>query len=227
MSRREQREQIFKILFGVEFHSAEELDEQIALYMEELGEIRQKEADYILNKVHSIVEHLDDLDSSLNAASKNWKTTRMAKAELSILRLAAYEIKYEEDIPVSEAWKKTDEFLTSDETFYIGATANTFEDIKRAVEQGASYIGLGPFRHTETKKKLSPVLGLEGYQKIIQQCKDAGYNIPIFAIGGICLEDVGALMQTGITGIAVSGAIINADDPVEETRRFINEINKY
>ena len=98
MSRREQREQIFKILFGVEFHSAEELDEQIALYMEELGEIRQKEADYILNKVHSIVEHLD---SSLNAASKNWKTTRMAKAELSILRLAAYEIKYEEDIPVS------------------------------------------------------------------------------------------------------------------------------
>ena len=101
MSRREQREQIFKILFGVEFHSAEELDEQIALYMEELGEIRQKEADYILNKVHSIVEHLDDLDSSLNAASKNWKTTRMAKAELSILRLAAYEIKYEEDIPVS------------------------------------------------------------------------------------------------------------------------------
>ena len=101
MSRREQREQIFKILFGVEFHSAEELDEQIALYMEELGEIRQKESDYILNKVHSIVEHLDDLDSSLNAASKNWKTTRMAKAELSILRLAAYEIKYEEDSPVS------------------------------------------------------------------------------------------------------------------------------
>ena len=101
MTRREMREHCFKILFGVEFHSAEELDEQIALYMEELGEIRQKEADYILNKVHSIVEHLDDLDSSLNAASKNWKTTRMAKAELSILRLAAYEIKYEEDIPVS------------------------------------------------------------------------------------------------------------------------------
>ena len=102
MNRREQREQIFKILFGVEFHSAEELDEQIALYNGRTWrKFRQKEADYILNKVHSIVEHLDDLDSSLNAASKNWKTTRMAKAELSILRLAAYEIKYEEDIPVS------------------------------------------------------------------------------------------------------------------------------
>lgn len=101
MSRREVREQIFKILFGIEFHSTEELDEQITLYMEELGEVRQKDSDYILNKVHSIVEHLDELDAALNAASKNWKTTRMAKAELSILRLAAYEIKYEEEIPVS------------------------------------------------------------------------------------------------------------------------------
>ena len=73
MSRREQREQIFKILFGVEFHSAEELDEQIALYMEELGEIRQKEADYILNKIHSIEEHLDDLDSSINTTRLNMK----------------------------------------------------------------------------------------------------------------------------------------------------------
>lgn len=132
-----------------------------------------------------------------------------------------------EDIPVSAAWKLVAFELGSDEVFYIGATANTFEDIQRAVEDGASYIGLGPFRHTETKKKLSPVLGLEGYQKIVQQCKEAGYDIPIYAIGGIRLEDVGPLMQTGITGIAVSGAIINADDPVEETRRFINEISKY
>lgn len=132
-----------------------------------------------------------------------------------------------EDVPVSTAWDIAAEQLYPDEVFYIGATTNTFEDIQRAIEEGASYVGLGPFRHTETKKKLSPVLGIEGYQKIIQQCKDAGYNIPIFAIGGICLEDVGPLMQTGITGIAVSGAIIHADDPVEETRRFINEINKY
>lgn len=132
-----------------------------------------------------------------------------------------------EDCTVADAWKKADELLSPNENFYIGATANTFEDICRAVGQGASYIGLGPFRHTETKKKLSPVLGLEGYRKIVNQCKEAGFNIPIFAIGGICLEDVAELMQTGITGIAVSGAIIHAADPVEETRRFINEINKY
>lgn len=101
MSRREQREQIFKILFGVEFHSVDELEEQIGLYMEDLGDIRKKDADYMTGKVRSIVEHMDEIDGMINQASKNWKTTRMAKAELSILRLAAYEIKYEEDIPVS------------------------------------------------------------------------------------------------------------------------------
>lgn len=101
MSRREQREQIFKILFGVEFHSAQELEEQIDLFMEDLGEIHKKEYDYITEKVRNIVAHIDEIDASINAASKNWKTTRMAKAELSILRLATYEIKYEEDIPVS------------------------------------------------------------------------------------------------------------------------------
>ena len=104
---------------------------------------------------------------------------------------------------------------------------NTFEDIRLAVERGASYIGLGPYRFTGTKKNLSPILGLDGYRKIIAQCKEAGIDIPICAIGGITLEDVGPLMETGITGIAVSGAIINASDPVEETRRFIEEINKY
>lgn len=132
-----------------------------------------------------------------------------------------------EDMPVSSAWDIVREDLYRDEVFWIGATANTFEDIQHAVEEGASYIGLGPFRFTETKKKLSPVLGLEGYRKIMEQCKAAGYQIPVFAIGGITLEDVGPLMETGITGIAVSGAIIHADNPVEETRRFIDEINKY
>lgn len=101
MNRREQREQIFKILFGIEFHSADELEEQIGLYMEDLGDIRKKDADYMTGKVRSIVEHMDEIDGMINQASKNWKTTRMAKAELSILRLAAYEIKYEDDIPVS------------------------------------------------------------------------------------------------------------------------------
>lgn len=109
----------------------------------------------------------------------------------------------------------------------IGATANTFEDIRQVVEDGADYIGLGPFRHTDTKKNLSPVLGLEGYRKIIARCIEEKIYIPIFAIGGIRVEDVGPLMETGINGIAISGAIINAADPAKETRRFLDEIKKY
>lgn len=130
------------------------------------------------------------------------------------------------DMPVSEAWHRIIE-KGQEELFLVGATANTFEDILKADREGASYIGLGPYRYTETKKNLSPILGLEGYRKIIGQCREAGLEIPIFAIGGIEFEDIAPLMETGIEGIAVSGAIINAEDPVEETRRFIREINKH
>lgn len=132
-----------------------------------------------------------------------------------------------EDMPLPDAWATVEQWLSTKEAFYVGATCNTFDDVRRAVAGGASYIGVGPFRYTETKKKLSPVLGLEGYRNIVGQCKEAGYEIPLFAIGGICLEDVAPLMETGIAGIAVSGAIIHAADPVEQTRRFIQEINKY
>lgn len=103
MSRREIREQIFRILFRVEFHSREELEEQIMLCMEELGEIGEQDSVYIVNKVHQIAEHLDELDGMVNSVAEKWKTSRMAKAELAIIRLAVYEIKFEEDIPVSVA----------------------------------------------------------------------------------------------------------------------------
>ncbi len=131
------------------------------------------------------------------------------------------------DMPVDAAWEMARGRLVPGETFYIGATANTFEDIRMAVGRGASYIGLGPYRFTGTKKNLSPLLGLEGYREIITRCRETGIDIPVFAIGGITLGDVAPLMETGITGIAVSGASINAPDPVEETRLFIEEINKY
>lgn len=103
----------------------------------------------------------------------------------------------------------------------IGGTANTFEDICHLVKQGVNYIGLGPFRFTTTKEKLSPVLGFEGYRHIMKQCCEQGIDLPVVAIGGIVTADVSGLMQTGITGIALSGAILNADDPQQETRSFI------
>lgn len=66
--------------------------------------------------------------------------------------------------------------------FIIGGTANTFEDVQMHYQAGADYIGCGPFRFTTTKKSLSPILGLEGYQAIVSQMKTAGINLPIVAI---------------------------------------------
>lgn len=108
----------------------------------------------------------------------------------------------------------------------IGGTANTFEDVKRIYSAGADYIGCGPFRFTTTKKKLSPILGLDGYSRIIEQMTAYGINIPVIAIGGILLQDVSDIMQTGVSGVAVSGAILNANngyDPVTTMKSFINE----
>lgn len=127
------------------------------------------------------------------------------------------------DMPVNEAWEQVRK-AHRETDFLIGATTNTFEDIQRAASLGASYIGLGPFRFTQTKKKLSPILGLEGYRRIIEQCEEAGIHLPIYAIGGIELEDIPNLMKTGVHGIAISGSIIRADNPVEMTRRFIEKI---
>lgn len=103
MSRREIREQIFKILFRVEFHNKEELEEQLALYMEELGGIGAEDSAYITGKVKAVNQHMEEIDGLINEHIDKWKTTRMAKAELAIIRLAVYEMKYEEEIPVSVA----------------------------------------------------------------------------------------------------------------------------
>lgn len=103
MSRKQIREQIFKILFCIDFHNREEIEEQIQLSMEELGEEKEKDLNYIREKIHSIVEYIDEIDNLINENAEKWKTTRIAKAELTILRLAVYEMKYEDDIPVSVA----------------------------------------------------------------------------------------------------------------------------
>ena len=89
----------------------------------------------------------------------------------------------------------------------IGGTANTFEDVLQRVEENCDYIGLGPYRFTTTKDNLSPILGLKGYQNIANQMKSQNLNVPVFAIGGIQIEDIDPLMETGIHGIAISGLI--------------------
>lgn len=106
--------------------------------------------------------------------------------------------------------------------YIIGGTANTFEDVLAHYKAGADYIGCGPFRFTTTKKNLSPILGLEGYRHIVSRMKEENIRIPIVAIGGITYDDIPAIMKTGVTGIALSGTILRADDPVAETRRIMS-----
>lgn len=101
------------------------------------------------------------------------------------------------------------------EGMIVGGTSNTLEDILQHVKDGADYVGLGPFRFTTTKQKLSPILGLEGIADIMQQLHARHINIPVVAIGGILEEDVPAILATGIHGIAVSGLITHAANKVQ------------
>ncbi len=106
----------------------------------------------------------------------------------------------------------------------IGCTANTAEDIIKFKGWDVDYVGLGPFRYTTTKSNLSPVIGLEGYEKIVKEIRAADILLPIVAIGGITIDDIEPLMKTGINGIAMSGAIINATDPVAYTAEVLKRL---
>lgn len=107
----------------------------------------------------------------------------------------------------------------------IGVTANTADGILPYKTMDVDYVGLGPFRYTTTKEKLSPVIGIEGYRDIVKAVREAGVRLPIVAVGGITLEDIPGIMSTGVNGVAVSGAIINAPDPAEYTRQLIEALN--
>lgn len=106
----------------------------------------------------------------------------------------------------------------------IGGTANTFEDIKLLAGAQVDYIGLGPYRFTKTKENLSPIIGLEGYNKIMQQCVQEQINTPIIAIGGITIEDVTPIMQTNVYGIAVSSSINKAENIQDAVNGFKHKL---
>lgn len=110
------------------------------------------------------------------------------------------------------------------DTKIIGATANTFEDIQNHIQNGCDYIGLGPFRFTTTKENLSPILGLEGYQTILNEMKKNELTTPVYAIGGIGLDDIPALMEIGIHGIAVSGLITQSENKKKTIKQLKNDL---
>lgn len=124
------------------------------------------------------------------------------------------------DMPVPEARKLLGP------GFLIGGTANTFDDLKNLVLQGIDYAGIGPFRYTETKRNLSPILGTNGYAEIISRCQEEGIRIPFVAIGGITSEDIPELLHAGVPGIALSGAVLQAENPVQEMQKIIQLLNQ-
>ncbi|WP_316820943.1 thiamine phosphate synthase [Pedobacter gandavensis] len=109
----------------------------------------------------------------------------------------------------------------------IGGTANTFEDIQKRAAEAANYIGLGPYRFTHTKKNLSPILGLEGYKKIMEKVRNANINIPIIAIGGITPEDLPELLKTGIYGLALSSTLTHKKDTSLVIKQLYQELEKH
>ena len=119
MTRREMREHCFKILFGVEFYPAEEIKDQVEQYFdapqeddvadngkeEVVHNVDMKEVDrtFLTDRVEGIAGKIPELDARIDEVAQGWKTGRMGKAELAILRLAVYEMKYDEDVPVKVA----------------------------------------------------------------------------------------------------------------------------
>lgn len=122
------------------------------------------------------------------------------------------------DMPINEARK-----ILGD-GFIIGGTANTLGQAQHQIYLGADYLGIGPFRYTTTKQNLSPLLGLEGYRELMSRTDII--TVPVVAIGGIVETDVEDIMATKVDGIAVSGAILNSENHVEQTRKLLNLLNK-
>lgn len=119
-----------------------------------------------------------------------------------------------DDMPIAEARA----LLGPD--MIIGGTANTLAHMELRAQEGADYIGLGPYRFTTTKENLSPVIGLEGYADLMSEAHKAGIKLPVIAIGGIELTDIPLLLQEGLYGVAVSGALTN----IENTQALLDEM---
>ena len=103
MVRKELREHIFKMLFQIEFNDPQEMPEQIEYYFSTLEDAADKDKEYIKRKYAAVLEKTEEIDELINANAKGWKTTRMNKVDLSILRLAVYEMKWDDEVPVGVA----------------------------------------------------------------------------------------------------------------------------
>ena len=193
----------------------------------------------------TVAEQLNNIQQALNAGC-NWIQLRFKNATLHTTMQLAEEVKqlcttynatfiindYPHiakavdaggvhlgltDVSINEAKKIVGEYKI------IGGTANTLQHVLQRVEEGCNYIGLGPLRFTTTKLKLSPILGLEGYQQIMDALAERQIQLPIYAIGGIVLEDIPAIMKTGMYGVAVSSIITTHP----EKKLLVQQLNTF
>lgn len=189
-------------------------------------------------------DHLDNIKTVLDAGV-TWVQLRMKGSQEDIVLKTALEVrnitlKYEATFIVNDYYDlvqhcdadgvhlgKSDEKPSIvrkalGEEYIIGATANSLEDIIGLSDSGINYIGLGPYRETKTKRNLSPILGLEGYRSIMKILDGISIETPIYAIGGIEATDIKELMQTGISGIALSRYLTEGD--INTKFKKINEL---
>ena len=130
MTRRQLRENVFKMLSRVEVHDDKELPEQLILFEDELEPISEDEKIYMTNKYKDIYAHIEELDAAINEVSKGWKTIRMGKVDLTLIRLAVYEIRFEEEIPVkvsiNEAVELAKKYGTDDSPSFVNGILAKF-----------------------------------------------------------------------------------------------------
>lgn len=201
----------------------------------------------MISKLHYITqgktpeEHLINLEKACMAGA-DWVQLRLKNMDVDVILKTAKKAreitsKYQTKLIINDHYKiakkinadgvhlgKNDEcpliargFLGT--SFIIGGTANTVEDCRVLINKKVDYIGLGPYQFTKTKENLSPILGVSGYQKIIENLKT---KTPIIAIGGIRLQDVTAIINTGIYGIAVSCEITKDVTNVSKFQEILN-----
>lgn len=130
MTRRALRENIFKMLFRVEFHEADEMNDQLALFEEQLEGLKEADLAYIKEKTTEVIAHLKEIDDQINEKAIGWKTSRMGKVDLSIIRLAIYEIQHDDEVPkkvaINEAVELAKKFGTDESPAFINGVLAKF-----------------------------------------------------------------------------------------------------
>lgn len=166
-------------------------------------------------------EMIQDLQQ-IAAICDDWGVTLIITDHTHLLETADIQGVHIEDMQAD--FKAIRESIGPEKT--LGASANTFENIQRISTCGAvDYIGCGPFGVTETKPNDYPLLGIEGYKTISEKMLQADIKIPVVAVGGITVNDVDAIMQTGVAGIAISAAVNKAENPGKALKEIYKKVH--